>query len=449
MGTGGGPTVAVVGRPNVGKSTLFNRLVGARIALVHDEPGVTRDRRYGEAHAFGRAYRLIDTGGLDLEDKDPIKVGIASQVDAALADADAIVFVIDSAAGITEGDRTAVRHLRRTGKPLLCAANKADSPSADSNAFEAYRLGVNEVYPVSALHGRGIGELEAALLAAVPNDAPPESAPVGSEVPRVALVGRPNAGKSSLLNRFAGEERALVDERPGTTRDPVDALVEHAGKKYVIIDTAGIRRKGKVASGGDRVESLSVLGSVRSVERAHVAVVVSDADEGAAEQDAKILGLVEERGRAMVLALSKTDLLSRASLTRAEQALRDKTTFAAYVPMVRTSAKLGRGLGDLFDAIDRVHAAFFQRVGTGELNRFFEQIIKVRPPPTVGGRSPRIFYVTQASVAPPTFVAVTNAPDSIHFSYQRFVINRLREQFGFDGAPIRVIYRARRRKPQG
>ncbi|MCL2450440.1 MAG: ribosome biogenesis GTPase Der [Polyangiaceae bacterium] len=442
----GTPIVAIVGRPNVGKSTLFNRLARARIAIVHDEPGVTRDRMYADTTAFGRPYTLVDTGGFDPEDEDPMKAGIAKHVRAAVEEADTVVFVTDATTALGEADRAAVQLLRASGKPVIYAANKADSPRTDAEAFEIYRLGVDRVVPVSALHGRGIGELESAIVEALPEagDVAPlddESAP-----PRIALVGRPNAGKSSLLNRVFGAERTLVDARPGTTRDSIDALVERDGKRYVFIDTAGIRRKGKVAKEGSAVESLSVLSAIRSIERSHLVVLLCDSSEGVAEQDAKILGLAEERGRAMVVALNKMDLVARGDAAKAEENAREKLAFVPYAPVVRISAKTGRGTGELFEMIDRVHAAFLQRVGTGELNRFFEQVLETRPPPTMGGRAPRLYYVTQASVAPPTFVAMTNAPDAIHFSYRRFVINQLRKQFGFDGVPVRVHYKARRRR---
>ena len=444
-GVGSMPIVAIVGRPNVGKSTLFNRLARARLAIVHDEPGVTRDRKYADTSAYGRAYTVVDTGGFDPEDADPMKAGIAIHVRAAVAEADAIVFVTDANTGPNDADRAAIKLLRRSGKPVFYAANKADSPKSDLEAFELYRLGVDKVYPVSALHGRGLGDLEADVIAALP---PEEAAPPEDEAapPRIALIGRPNAGKSSLLNRILGEDRVLVDSRPGTTRDAIDALVERDGQRYVFIDTAGLRKKAKVTKEGSEVESMSVLSSIRGIERAHVVVMLCDAEEGVAEQDAKILGLAEERGRAMIVALNKSDLLDKTAFAKAEEMAREKLSFAPFVPVVRISAKTGRGLGELFSTIDKVRDAFYRRIGTGELNRFFEGVLELKPPPTMGGRAPRLYYVTQAEVAPPTFIVMTNAPDSIHFSYRRFVLNQLRKHFGFEGVPVRVHYKARRRR---
>jgi GTP-binding protein len=444
-GHNGRPIVAVVGRPNVGKSTLFNRLARQRLAIVHDEPGVTRDRHYADTSAFGREYTLIDTGGFDPESDDPMKSGIARHVKAAIKEADVIVFITDGTTELTSADRAAVNLLRRTDKPVLFAANKADSPKLDADAMDLYRLGVEKVFPLSALHGRGIGDLEAAIVEALPAEV--EAAEESDEtVPRIAIVGRPNAGKSSLMNRILGEDRMLVDDKPGTTRDAIDAFVEKGDKQYVLIDTAGIRKKGKVLKADDTVEAVSVLHAIKSIERAHVTVLMCDAAEGVAEQDAKILGLAEERGRSMIIVLNKADLLDKDELKKAVELARDKISFAPFVPVITLSAKTGRNVRELFEQIDKVYAGYRKRVGTGELNRFFESVLDTHPPPTQGGKAPRLYYVTQAESSPPTFIAMTNAPDSIHFSYRRFVVNQLRKHFGFEGVPVRVFYKGKKKQ---
>jgi GTP-binding protein len=443
-GSHGLPLVAIVGRPNVGKSTLFNRLARRRLAIVHDEPGVTRDRHYADTSAFGRDYTLIDTGGFDPDSDDPMKAGIARHVKAAIAEADVVVFVSDAEVPLTSADRVAVGLLRRADKPVLFAANKADSPKLDADAFELYRLGVEKVFPVSALHGRGIGELEAAIVASLPARGEVRD-DAGVRVPRISLVGRPNAGKSSLMNRILGEDRMLVDDRPGTTRDAIDIFVERGGKRYVFVDTAGVRRKGKVTKASDVVEGASIGASIKAMERSSVVVLMCDAREGVAEQDAKILGLANDRGRGMIIALNKSDLLKKHEVAKIDEATRDKISFAPFVPIVHTSAKTGRGLGELFETIDRVAESFALRVPTGELNRFFETVLETRPPPTMGGKAPRLYYITQAETSPPVFVVISSAPDAVHFSYQRFVVNQLRKHFGFEGVPVKVVYRERRR----
>lgn len=446
-GQHGLPLVAIVGRPNVGKSTLFNRLARRRLAIVHDEPGVTRDRNYADTSAFGRDYTLVDTGGFDPDSKDPMKSGITRHVKAAIEEADVIVFVSDAMVPLTPADRVAVGLLRQTDKPVLFAANKADSPHQDADAFELYRLGMDKVFSVSGLHGRGMADLEGAIVKAMP--APKETSTVDEFLPRISIVGKPNAGKSSLMNRILGEERMIVDDRPGTTRDAIDALVERGGKRYIFVDTAGLRRKGKVTKASDQIEFASVNSAVKAMERSSVVVLLADAKEGVAEQDAKILGLAADRGRGMVIALNKTDLLSKSELEKAEEDAREKISFAPFAPVVQVSAKTGRGMNELFAAIDKVSEMFHRRIGTGELNRFFEQVLQTRPPPTMGGRAPRLYYITQAETAPPVFVVLASSPDSVHFSYQRFVANQLRKHFEFDGVPIRIVYRERRRGGRG
>jgi GTPase len=438
------PLVAIVGRPNVGKSTLYNRLARTRAAIVYDEPGVTRDRHYADTTAFGRPYTLVDTGGFDPESHDRMKSGIAVHVKAAIAEADVIVFVTDNT--LTTADRSAVALLRGTNKPVLFVSNKADNKEKDADAFELYRLGVDKVLPVSALHGRGMAELESAIVASLPPRDVSESREGDDDEARVAIIGKPNAGKSSLLNRLLGEDRMLVDPDPGTTRDAIDTRITRDGKTYVFIDTAGIRKKGRVTKAEDAVEAMSVIQAVRAIERANVAVLVCDAKEGVAEQDAKIVGLAEDRRRALIIALNKSDLLSKDEWKKAEEKARDKISFVSYVPVVVISAKTGRGVKTLVETVDSVLAAYRKRVPTGELNRFFEEVLATRPPPTMGGRAPRLFYVTQAESSPPVFVVISSSPEAVHFSYQRFVINQIRKRFGFEGVPIRVVYRGRRRE---
>ncbi|WP_437875041.1 ribosome biogenesis GTPase Der [Sorangium sp. So ce513] len=437
--------VALVGRPNTGKSTLFNRLVGKRIAIVHDEPGVTRDRHYGDVTSRGRRFTLVDTGGFDPESDDPMRQGIKRQIDLAIAEADVIVCVLDAVAPVTPSEHAELGLLRRAGKPVIYVANKADSPRAEAEAAELYRLGMDRLIPISALHGRGISDLEMAIEAALPAEpAAPEVSAEGAL--RIAIVGRPNAGKSSLVNRISGEERMLVDAQPGTTRDPIDTLVERDGKRLLLIDTAGIRRKAKVTKEESAVEAVSVIHAIRAMERAEVVLLLCDAAEGVAEQDAKILGLAVDRGCGIVIGLNKIDLLDRKAVAKAEQDARDKLSFVPWAPIVHVSARSGRGVAKLLETVGQVADAYRKRVPTGELNRFFEQILLTHPPPTHGGRAPRLFFVTQAETSPPLFVVVASDPEKLHFSYRRYVANQLRQAFGLEGVPVRVKYKERRRR---
>jgi GTP-binding protein len=345
--------------------------------------------------------------------------------------------------------------LRRSQKPVIYAANKADTKSGETEALDLYRLGIDRIFPISALHGRGMGDLEAALVAALPRgpvEEEPEIDERSVEVeapkrpPRIALIGRPNAGKSSLLNRFAGVERVIVDDRPGTTRDPIDITVEKDGQSMIFIDTAGIRRKGKVTKEADVLEGASVFHAIRAMERCDVAVLMCDGAAGIAEQDAKILGLAVDRGRAIIIAVNKTDLMDPKARKGLEEQARDKLSFVPWAPIVPISAKNGRGVGQLHAKIQEVFAAYRSRVSTGHLNRFFEKVLATHPPPTMGNKAPRLFFVTQAETAPPAFVVMTNEPEHIHFSYQRYIINQLRKAFGFEGVPLRVHYKKRRRR---
>ncbi|MEM9694686.1 MAG: ribosome biogenesis GTPase Der [Myxococcota bacterium] len=443
------PVVALIGRPNVGKSTLFNRLVGQRLAIVHDRPGVTRDRHYASADVFGRDYTLIDTGGFDPFGDDDMQKGIIQQLQVALDQADVVICLLDALAPPTSLDSEEIALLRRSEKPVIFVANKADSTRKENEGHELYRLGMERLIFISALHGRGMSDLEEALFEALPDEKTLPVAPDTEGAIRVAVIGRPNAGKSSLVNRLLGEERMLVDNRPGTTRDPIDALVERKGRKYLFVDTAGLRRKAKVAKSRDAVEAASTIQAVKSIERAEVVVLLADADSQVVEQDAKILGLALDRGRSVVVGLNKLDKLSVEEMKKSHSHARDVLSFVSWIPFTRLSAKTGRGVDRLLGLIDEVHQQFNKRVSTGELNRFFETVLERHPPPTQGGRAPRFYYITQAGTRPPTFMIVTSHPESIHFSYQRYVINAIRDAFGFEGVPIRVLYRRKGRKPKG
>jgi GTP-binding protein len=351
------------------------------------------------------------------------------------------VCVLDGTGPPTEPDRRAVDLLRRHGGPVVYVANKIDNPTRELEAAMLHELGMGEIVYVSALHGRGIADLERAIVARLPAAAP-EAAPGEADLPRIAIVGRPNAGKSSLFNRLSGAERSLVDDRPGTTRDPVDAPIAYAGRDYLLVDTAGIRRRARVERG---VEALSVMRALRAIDRAETVIVLCDAVEGIAEQDARLLGLCVDRRRAVVVGLNKVDLLDRQERARAVQAARDELHFAKWAPIVVLSAKTGHGVDDLMKQVASASDDFRRRVPTGELNRFFEKVLAEHPPPTSGGRAPRIYYVTQAETAPPRFIAVSNAPEAIKASYKRFVQNRIREEFGFGAVPVVVQYRPKRR----
>jgi len=438
------PVVALIGRPNVGKSTLFNRLVGRRLAIVHDRPGVTRDRHYADAAVFERDYTLVDTGGFDPFGEDEMQQGIIRQLEVALAEADVVLCVLDALAPPTSIDSEEIALLRQSDKPVIFLANKADSSGKEAEGHELYRLGMENLIFISAQHGRGMPELEDALYEALP-PAEPEPQHEDDAI-RVAVIGRPNAGKSSLINRLVGQDRLLVDNRPGTTRDPIDAQVERRGKRYLFVDTAGLRRKAKVAKARDGVEGASVIQAIRSIDRAEVVVLLCDADEGVAEQDAKILSLALDRGRAIVIGLNKSDLLEGGKGSDANRQAADVLSFVSWAPFTRLSAKTGRGVDRLLDTIDRVHVEHGKRITTGELNRFFETVLEKHPPPTQGGRAPRFYYITQPTTHPPTFMVVTSHPDSLHFSYQRYVVNAIRKTFGFEGTPIRVVYRRKGRR---
>jgi GTP-binding protein len=437
------PIVAIVGRPNVGKSTLFNRLAGTQTAIVHDEPGVTRDRHYADVHIFSRTFTLIDTGGFDPGDTDAIGRGIARHVKAAVNEADVVLCVLDGLGPPTEADAAAVRMLRQSEKPVIYLANRLDNQKQAREQTELYALGIEPI-ALSALHGRGIDELGAALLAALPSvDASASEAP-DQVVPRLALIGRPNAGKSSLLNRLSGEERSLVDDRPGTTRDPVDARIEYKGQPYLVVDTAGIRRRSKVEPG---IESASVMQSLRAISRADVVALLCDAAEGLAEQDARLLGLVADRARPIVVGMNKMDLLDTGQRKRALEQAKSQLHFAPWAPIVPFSNKSGEGINQLMTAVRRAFTEYSHRVPTGELNTFLQALVEQKPPPS-GKRNPRLFFITQAQSSPPVFVLMCSNPEEIKDAYRRFLANQVRTTFGFENVPIVIRYKNRRRREE-
>jgi GTP-binding protein len=438
------PVIAIVGRPNVGKSTLFNRLVGQRRALVRDVPGVTRDRLYGQV-AFERwQATVIDTGGFDPSAVEPLIEGVRRQVLAAVEEADLVLFVVDARAGVTGLDAEIARVLRRSDRPVVLVANKVDAGGLEGAVADLYRLGFGEPLPVSAEHGRGVAEMLEAVRARAPlASAPP--APQGAV--HLAVIGRPNVGKSSLVNAMVGAERVLVHAEPGTTRDAVDTAFEHDGRPYVLVDTAGIRRRGRVS---EALEKLSVVMALRSLERCQVALVVVDASEGLTAQDAHIAGYAHEAGRAVVLVVNKWDLVPPGMVRKAEvvDQLRERLPFLDYAPVCFTAATEGHGVRELFDTVDQVAAEAQRRVPPGEVTAVLRQAIERRPA-SVGGEALTLQSAAQVAVAPPTFALKVNRPDDVHVSYERYLARSLRLAFGFAGSPLRLsLRRASGRRPR-
>lgn len=424
------PVLAVVGRPNVGKSTLVNRIIGRREAVVEDRPGVTRDRVTYEADWNGRRFKLVDTGGWE-QDVLGIDASVAAQAEFAIEAADAVVFVVDATVGPTGTDEAVVKLLRRAGKPVVLCANKVDGPSGEADATALWSLGLGEPMPVSALHGRGTGDLLDAILEALP-EAPEQTfgGTVGGPR-RIALVGRPNVGKSSLLNKVAGEERVVVDPVAGTTRDPVDELIELGGTTWKFVDTAGIRRRVHLAEGADFYASLR---TAAALEKAEVAVVLIDASETLAEQDTRIISMAVEAGRAVVIAYNKWDLLDEERRYYLEREIEKDLVQVTWAPRVNVSARTGRHMEKLVPAIETALAGWETRVPTGRLNAFLGELVAAKPHPIRGGKQPRILFGTQAGTRPPRFVLF--ASGFLEAGYRRFVERRLREEFGFAGTPI-------------
>jgi GTP-binding protein len=492
-----GPLVALVGRPNVGKSSLFNRLVGGRPALVEDMPGVTRDRRYGIAEWGTARFRVVDTGGLDPSAEGILKA-MRRQTLRALDEATVVVFVVDVLEGVTAVDAEVAQVLRRAGKPVLVCANKVDSANREAAAAEIFSLGFPDVFLVSASHGRGVNDLcdaiverlgPAALVAPDPSgveaevEAPPRRARRADDADptpaadsdaadddgdseeeddaaaddarraadaraagpiRIAFVGKPNVGKSSLVNRLLGEERVLVHDAPGTTRDPIDTPFSFGGREYVLVDTAGLRRRRSIDT---LTEHVAAKMSRDQLDRCDVAALVIDAREGATAEDARLASLIETAGRAALIVLNKKDLVSRADIDKRLESTREQLGFMSYAPVVLTSATTGAGVAALPAAAARLYAQASRRVSTGQLNKLFAELIAHHPPPAgPAGRHVRLYYATQTSVRPPTFVVSTNQPTDIGQAYRRFLMNQLRKAYGFEGTPVRIVLRAHRQR---
>ena len=436
------PSAAIVGRPNVGKSTLFNRLIGERRAIVEDTPGVTRDRIYGDAEWNGRKFLLIDTGGIDPSGDGVILNETREQAEIAVATADVIIFMTDSRTGLLSDDLEVAKMLRKSGKPVIPVVNKCDSVGTLPGSFyEFYELGFeHDPIPLSSVHGTGTGDLLDTIVALLPPEAEEER---NDDSIRVAVIGKPNAGKSSLINRFLGEKRLIVSDVPGTTRDAVDTLVERPEGRFVFVDTAGIRRQSKVK---DSVERYSALRARAAVERADVCLIVIDAGEGITEQDEKIAGIAHEAGKASVIVVNKWDSIEgkdSGTVKEFDGKIRTALSYMPYAPIMYVSALTGQRVTSLYEQIKLVYSQSVLRISTGMLNDMLADATSRVQPPTDKGKRLKIFYMTQASVAPPTFVIFCNNAELFHFSYRRYIENRLRETFGFIGTPINLVIRER------
>ena len=432
------PIVAVVGRPNVGKSTLFNRIVGQKISIVDDQPGVTRDRLYANTEWLGHNFTLIDTGGLDPVSDDFITRHIFRQVEAAIDSADVVVFLTDIKSGIMDADRQVAEMLRKAKKNVVLVVNKVDVPTRDNHElFEFYELGVGDPIPISAGQALGLGDMLDEIIKFFHGKAESED---DEDRIRVAVVGKPNVGKSSLINKILGEQRLIVSEVPGTTRDAVDTFVTRDGKDYIFVDTAGIRRKSKV---NENIERYSILRTISAVERCEVCVLLIDAEEGITEQDTKIAGIAHERGRAAIIAVNKWDKIEKNDKTAREftAKIEAELKYMPYAPKIFVSAVTGQRIHKLFELIHTVYQNHAHRVATGVLNEVVLEATAMHAPPTDKGRALRVYYATQVSVKPPTFVLFVNDSKLMHFSYKRYLENNIREAFGFFGTPVHFIIR--------
>ncbi len=434
------PIVAIVGRPNVGKSTLFNKIAGSDISIVKDTPGVTRDRIYADAEWLGKNFTMIDTGGIEPNTSDIILSGMREQAQIAIDTADVIMFIVDGRAGLVDADNEVAQMLRKSKKPVVLVVNKIDSlKKQEADVYEFYNLGLGDPIAISAANQTGIGDLLDAVTEKFPEN---EKGDDDEDIPKVAIVGKPNVGKSSIINKLLGENRVIVSDIAGTTRDAIDTRVRRNGKDYIMIDTAGIRRKSRIK---EELERYSIVRTVTAVERADVVVLVIDASEGVTEQDAKIAGIAHERGKGVVIVVNKWDLIEKNDKTMNEhtEKIRNVLSYMPYAQLLFISALTGQRLNKLFDMIDIVIENHALRISTGVLNDILAEAVALQQPPSDKGRRLKLFYITQVAVKPPTFIIFVNSKKLMHYSYQRYIENKLREAFGFIGTPIHFIIRER------
>ena len=433
--------VAVVGRPNVGKSTLFNALAGERISIVKDTPGITRDRIYADVTWLDKNFTLIDTGGIEPDSKDIILSQMREQAQIAIDSADVIIFLVDVKQGLTDDDSNVAQMLRKSHKPVVLAVNKVDDyKKYMADVYEFYNLGIGEPIPISAANRLGIGELLDEVIKFFPEG---EVVEEDENIPKVAIIGKPNVGKSSIINKLLGEDRLIVSDIAGTTRDAVDTNLKYDGKEYILIDTAGVRRKSKIK---EELERFMIVRTVAAVERCDVCVLVIDATEGITDQDAKLAGIAHERGKGLIIAVNKWDLVEKNDKTvnTFNDFIKDMLSFAPYAEILYISAKTGQRLPKLYNLIDVVNENHSLRVQTGVLNEIMAQAVAMQQPPTDKGKRLKLYYITQVAVKPPTFVIFVNDKNLMHFSYTRYIENRIRESFGFKGVPLKFIIRERK-----
>jgi len=431
------PIVAIIGRQNVGKSTLLNRLAGRRIAIVEDLPGTTRDRVVADVSWRGAEFTMVDTGGMELKPESTIALVVQEQVEVAITEADVIVFLVDVRDGVMATDQEVANMLRRANKPLLLVANKADNDRLETQAVEFYELGLGEPLAISAYHGRGTAELLDRISGLLPLPSPVEAEP---ELMKVAIVGRPNVGKSMLLNALLGVERAIVDESPGTTRDAIDTLLDFEGRSVLLIDTAGIRRRGRLGVG---VERYSVIRALRAIERADVALLVLDATEMLAAQDMHIAGYIQQAARGIVLVVNKWDLVTSKNTTEWNRYIRNQLKFMPYAPVLYISAKFGQGVTEVMPQVSEVYQERLKRIPTAQVHSIVQQAVAAHSLPRKGGKQLKVLHATQAEAGPPTFVFFVNDARLVHFSYRRYLENKLRQSFGFIGTPLRLTFKTR------